>query len=95
MPRQARLDVEGTLHHVIIRGIEERRIVDDEKDRENFIKRLRKIWGRILNIKYRPRKLCGQACLLTFGSLPEFRHPFILFSALSYFPCRIKRDRWP
>ncbi|MEE8185534.1 MAG: hypothetical protein V3T96_03945 [Thermodesulfobacteriota bacterium] len=26
MPRQARLDVHGTLHHVIIRGIEKRQI---------------------------------------------------------------------
>ena len=30
MPRQARLDAPGTLHHVIIRGIEKRRIVDDQ-----------------------------------------------------------------
>jgi putative transposase len=29
MPRQARLDTPGTLHHVIVRGIEKRRIVDD------------------------------------------------------------------
>jgi len=28
MPRQARLDSPGTLHHVLIRGIERRRIVD-------------------------------------------------------------------
>jgi hypothetical protein len=27
MPRQARLDAAGTLHHVIIRGIERRRII--------------------------------------------------------------------
>lgn len=40
MPRQARLDAPGTLHHVIIRGIEKRPIVDDEKDRENFVNRL-------------------------------------------------------
>jgi hypothetical protein len=39
MPRQARLDAPGTLHHVIIRGIERRRIVDDDIDRENFVKR--------------------------------------------------------
>ena len=30
MPRQARLDAPGTLHHVIVRGIEKRRIVDDD-----------------------------------------------------------------
>jgi len=29
------LDAPGTLHHVIIRGIERRAIVDDDKDREN------------------------------------------------------------
>jgi len=28
MPRQARSDAPGTLHHVIVRGIEKRRIVD-------------------------------------------------------------------
>lgn len=40
MPRQARLDSPGTLHHVIIRGIEKRRIVDDDQDRKNLIERL-------------------------------------------------------
>jgi hypothetical protein len=29
MPRQAGLDSPGTLHHVTVRGIEKRRIVDD------------------------------------------------------------------
>ncbi len=40
MPRQARLDAPGTLHHVMVRGIERRRIVDDEKDRGAFMARL-------------------------------------------------------
>ena len=40
MPRQARLDAPGTLHHVIIRGIEQRRIVDDDEDRRNFVDRM-------------------------------------------------------
>lgn len=40
MPRGARLDVPGTLHHVIVRGIEQQKIVDDEKDRDNFLSRL-------------------------------------------------------
>lgn len=40
MPRRARLDAPGTLHHVIVRGIEKRRIVDDDQDREKFIERL-------------------------------------------------------
>jgi REP element-mobilizing transposase RayT len=40
MPRQARLDAPGTLHHVIIRGIEKRKIVTDDKDRKKFVARL-------------------------------------------------------
>jgi len=40
VPRQARLDALGTLHHVIIRGIEQRQIVDDDKDRRNFVNRM-------------------------------------------------------
>jgi putative transposase len=43
MPRQARLDAAGTLHHVIIRGIERRRIVDDDHDRRQFVSRLGKV----------------------------------------------------
>jgi len=40
MPRQARLDAQGTLHHTIIRGIEQRKTVDDRKDRVNFLERV-------------------------------------------------------
>jgi len=40
MPRQARLDTPGTLHHVIMRGIEKNRIVADNVDRQNFINRM-------------------------------------------------------
>jgi len=39
MSRQARLDVPGTLHYVIIRGIEKSRIADDSKDQGNFVAR--------------------------------------------------------
>ena len=38
MPRLARLDAPGVLHHVIIRGIERRVIFRDDFDRENFLK---------------------------------------------------------
>ncbi len=40
MPRLARLDAPGVLHHVIIRGIEHRKIFKDDKDRDNFLDRL-------------------------------------------------------
>jgi len=40
MPRLARLDAPGVLHHIIIRGIERRKIFRDDQDRDNFIDRL-------------------------------------------------------
>lgn len=40
MPRQARLDSPGTLHHVMIRGIEGSPIVGGVKDRKEFVERM-------------------------------------------------------
>jgi REP element-mobilizing transposase RayT len=40
MPRQARLDAPGVLHHVIFRGIERRNIFKDNDDRNNLLERL-------------------------------------------------------
>jgi REP element-mobilizing transposase RayT len=40
MPRGPRLDTPGTLHHVIIRGIEKRKIVADDDDRDIFVARM-------------------------------------------------------
>ena len=39
MPRQARIDAPGALHHVICRGIERRKLFLDDTDRDNFIER--------------------------------------------------------
>ncbi len=40
MPRLARIDAPGALHHVIIRGIERKAIFRDNQDKDNFVKRL-------------------------------------------------------
>ncbi len=40
MPRLARLDAPGVLHHIMIRGIERRKIFVTNKDREDFLDRL-------------------------------------------------------
>ncbi|MDH5561531.1 MAG: transposase [Deltaproteobacteria bacterium] len=40
MPRKARLDIPGLLQHVIVRGIERRKIFFDDKDRDLFLSRL-------------------------------------------------------
>jgi REP element-mobilizing transposase RayT len=45
MPRKARIDAPGALHHIIIRGIERKPIFQDSQDYQNFIERL----GEILN----------------------------------------------
>jgi putative transposase len=40
MPRKARLDAPGALHHIIVRGIERRNIFRDDADRDDFLERL-------------------------------------------------------
>ena len=40
MPRLARLDAPGVLHHIIIRGIERRKIFRDDQDKDRFVDRL-------------------------------------------------------
>jgi putative transposase len=37
MPRKARIDAAGALHHITGRGIERRKIFRDDGDREQFI----------------------------------------------------------
>lgn len=43
MPRGPRLDAPGTLHHVMLRGIEKRDIVTDDRDRLDFVARMGKL----------------------------------------------------
>jgi hypothetical protein len=40
MLRHVRLDAPGTVHHVIIRDIEKRRIVNDAENRRRFVEHL-------------------------------------------------------
>ena len=40
MPRKSRIDAPGALHHIIIRGIEKRKIFADDIDRNNFLDRI-------------------------------------------------------
>jgi len=45
MPRKARIDAPGALHHIMARGIEGRQIFQNDHDRQDFIKRLALIIG--------------------------------------------------
>ena len=37
MPRQARLDVPGALHHIMVRGIDKSNIFRDDEDKARFL----------------------------------------------------------
>jgi len=43
MPRKARIDAPGAIHHVIVRGIERGKIFRSDYDRKNFLNRLGKL----------------------------------------------------
>lgn len=43
MPRKARIDAPGALHHIIVRGIEQGIIFYDDIDRDRFIQRLSRL----------------------------------------------------
>ena len=43
MPRKSRIDTPGALHHVIVRGIERRKIFRSDYDRKNILARLAKL----------------------------------------------------
>jgi hypothetical protein len=40
MPRKARMDAPGALHHIIVRGIDRSRLFLDDLDRGDFLDRL-------------------------------------------------------
>jgi putative transposase len=87
MPRQARLDAVGTLHHVIIRGIERRRIVDDDHDRREFVSRLGKLASETGTSIYAWALMTNHAhILLSSGlqGLARFMRRFLTGYAVSY-----------
>jgi hypothetical protein len=45
MPRKARIDAPGALHHIICRGIERRKPFLSDADRDDFVDRLSGIIG--------------------------------------------------
>jgi REP element-mobilizing transposase RayT len=59
MPRKGRIDAPGALHHIIVGGIERKKIYRSDYDRKNFINRLSELipetrtdyfaWSLILN----------------------------------------------
>ncbi len=46
MPRGPRLDAPGVLHHVMVRGIERRALFRDDRDRDDFLRRIASLTER-------------------------------------------------
>lgn len=87
MPRRARLDAPGTLHHVIIRGIERRKIVNDDKDRQNFISRMGTIAQETGTLIYAWALMTNHAHILLrsgLSGLPRYMRRLLSGYAISY-----------
>lgn len=87
MPRQARLDSPGTLHHVIIRGINKRRIVDDEADSKDFVRRLGLVAEETQTVIYAWALMSNHAHLLVCSGpvgLAKFMRRLLTGYAISY-----------
>ena len=71
MPRQARIDTPGALHHIMVRGIERKKIFRDNKDRYDFLERLGKILSETSTPCYAWALIPNHAhLLLRTGSAP-------------------------
>jgi REP-associated tyrosine transposase len=87
MPRQARLDAPGTLHHVMLRGLAGGPIVADEEDRGIFLDRLGALAAATGTILYAWALLPNHAHLLLRsgpGGLPAFMRRLLTGYALAY-----------
>ena len=87
MPRQARLDAPGTLHHVIDRGIEKRKIVDDRADRNNFVSRMGQIASETDTVIYAWALMTNHAHILLRSGLcglSKFMRRFLTGYAITH-----------
>lgn len=87
MPRGARLDAPGTLHHVIVRGIEKRRIVNDVADRKNFVTRVGELSAETKTSIYAWALMTNHAHMLVRSSeigLCTFMRRLLTGYAISY-----------
>jgi hypothetical protein len=71
MPRQTRIDGPGPLRHILIRGIEQRGIFEDDKDREDFPERLSNLLQKMVTPCYALALMTNYAhLLLRTGTAP-------------------------
>ncbi len=87
MPRQARLDAPGTLHHIMLRGIARGTIVADDQDRAAFLRRLGVVAPATGTTIYAWALLPNHAHLLIRSGpqgLPRFMRRLLTGYALTY-----------
>jgi len=87
MPRRARLDAPGTLHHVIVRGIEQRDIISDDLDRLDFVSRMGTIATETSTIIYAWALMTNHAHILMRSGPPgltKFMQRFLTGYAAGY-----------
>lgn len=93
MPRGPRLDTPGTLHHVMIRGIDRGSIVQDDMDRNEFLKRMGMLAKETATAIYAFALMNNHAHILLKsgpGGLPTYMRRFLSGYA-QYFNRRHKR----
>ena len=61
MPRRARIDATGAMHHIVIRGIESKAIFKDDTDWEDFIERLSSLLQEMVCGCNRPVSICPRS----------------------------------
>jgi REP element-mobilizing transposase RayT len=87
MPRGARLDGPGALHHVMVRGIDRTAIVVDDEDRMDFLNRIGKAAERTGTVIYAWALMTNHAhLLLRSGSsgLPTFMRKVLTGYSVSF-----------
>jgi putative transposase len=72
MPRKKRIDAPGALHHIMLRGIERRKIFRDDLDRQAFLDRL----GKLLTETSTP--------CFAWALLPNHAHLLLRSSGVSF-----------
>lgn len=87
MPRGARLDAPGALHHVMVRGIEQTAIVFDDEDRLDFLSRIGNASDKTGTVVYAWALMTNHAhLLLRSGSagLPSFMRKVLTGYSVSF-----------
>jgi hypothetical protein len=86
MPRGARIDAADAVHHIMARGIEQKKMFESDDDRDNFLHRLCEIIHRYPN-----NLLCVVFDAQPFSGKAGKGDRFIFFPLLAVFITEIRK----